>query len=414
MIEEMLRETFREQVSAPPAVEAMADRVVTAVRRTRRRRRAFATGAAAFSVAVVAFGYVAFGPGLRPSPPAPLSTAPSPVWLPTESITSLPVDVVVGRYVFLAGGGVVSLADVVPCEDGRCVRGVWRVADGYLVSVHQPDAPVGAAVLWHVPDVGTARVVVDGDGALIVTRGTTRRPGIQVVWSDDGRLHAGTYDGHRVVDVLSTPAPEVEVDRDQTLILRPRAVVGDAVALTGSLVDGGASLWDVWFPDRGDYEPADYPSTGFHGVTADGERIIGWHTSTDGQRVRCLSEVVPEEFEPVRSECPSPFTANARIHPSPDGRWWLVVDTFPVAGTNRHEPGMALFDAQQVWQGGDATRRWFRPNVDGVWLDDQTFVAVDRSSATVITLFTDGQSDAAVTLPTPDSGASITVVPDLR
>lgn len=415
MIEEMLRETFRAQVAQSPAVDAMADRAVRMARRTRRRRLALATGAAAMTVAL-GVGYAVTGPGLRWPSVSPLSTTmASPAWLPTTPITSLPVDVVVGRYLFLAGGGVLSLDNVAPCEDGQCLRGVWRVADGYLVSVYQPDAPVGAAALWHVPDAGSARVVVDGDGALIVGRGTARDPHIHVVWSDDGRLHAGVYDDHRVVNVVSTPAPEV-VDRDGPVILRPQVVVGGAVALTGGPADDGMSLSDVWFPDQGDYEPAVYPATGFHGITADGERIIGWHASAHDASVRCLSEVLPEKFEPVRSLCPSPFTVDARIYPSADGQWWFVIDAFPFAGANRRGPGVAIFDAERVWQGADLIRSWPmpQPSLDGVWLATDTFVVVDRVAGNVVSLFTDGRPETTVALPMPAQGANVMVVPDLR
>jgi hypothetical protein len=107
---------------------------------------------------------------------------------------------------------------------------------------------------------------------------------------------------------------------------------------------------------------------------------------------------------------------HARIHPSPDGRWWIVADRFPVPGAGRVEPGLALYDAAQVWNGADPVRTWSDPgsSFDGVWLDLDTFVAVDRKTGTVLTLHQDGRPDGTMALSTPGPTASVSVVVDLR
>jgi hypothetical protein len=415
-IEAMLRDTLQERAAAPPAVEAMAERAIADAARIRRNRTASASIAAALSVVLVGIGFASYSnaPNTVQSDPPPGLSA---TWLPTTAITELSVNVVVDRYMYLAGGGVLSLASVVPasCDGGQCIWGVWRVSDGYLVSVHDAEATVGTTVLWHVPEFGSSSVVVDGGGPLVVGAGTEQRPGIQVVWIDDRRLHVGTYADGQAVEVLSTPSPVVEVaERSEIRALTPQAVVGDAVVLAANDADGDADLWDVWFPARGDYQPATYPLIGLQGTTVDGERIIGWHTPDDGQP-HCLGELMPEEFEPVHSVCPSPFTKDARIHPSPDGRWWIVADRFRVA-QGRVEPGLALYDAEQVWAGAGPVRTWTDPgsSFDGVWLDTETFAAIDRSSGTVATLYADGRPDVSLTLPTPGPTAKVSVVVDLR
>jgi hypothetical protein len=402
-LRDLLRDTFRERVATPPAMEGMADRAMAGASRARRGRTSIGAAVAVVAVALVGVGLASYLTGPRPAPLA-ADLTPQPSWLPTEPIGELSVDVAVGQYMYLAGGGVMSLASVVPCEDGRCVRGVWRVTDGYLVSVYNAGAAVGAAALWHVPIAGAPSVVVDGDGALVVSPGTPERPGTQVAWSDDGRLHLGTYVDHRVSGVVSTPTPEIPVDAGELRTLAPRTVVGDAVVLAGPQTSGDADLWDVWFPDRGDYVPAAYPTIALHGTTVDSGRIIGWFQPEPGQE-GCLGELLPEEFVPVESACPSPLQMDDRVYPSPNGRWWIV------AG----DGGMALYDADQIWSGADAIRRWPGPgSADGTWLDGSTFVAVDGSSGEVVTLHADGEPDGSVALATPGPSTRLRVVVDLR
>lgn len=410
---ELLRGTFRERAAAPPVVEAVADRAIAGAKRVRRNRAAVAGVAAAVTVALASFGTVAVldraGPTGEPLEPHAVG---SEGWLPTEPIVDLPVDVAVGRFIFLAGGGIRSLVDVVPdwCEDGHCVRGVWRVPEGHLVAVHNPDAAVGATALWHVPEAGPPSVVVDGSGALVVSAGSDELPGIQVVWVDDGRLHIGTYVDRSATGVRSTPIPRMPVGDGpgDTRELGPRTVVGDAVVLAGTQTGGGADLWDVWFPDRGDYVPSPYPVIGLHGTTVDGERLIAWYrpeTLEDGKD-GCLGELNPEGFVPVHSLCPSPFTMDARVQPSPDGDRWVVSDV----------SGMVMYDAGQVWDGSGALMSFggTRPAYDGRWLDAQTFVALHPYSATVFTFDADLKTTATVSLPNPGPTTSMRLVVDLR
>lgn len=401
-IEEVLRDTLRERAATPPVVDGLADRAISGATRTRRRRRAGAVVATALCVvlAAVSASYLTVpGPG-----PAGPTVAASPLWPPSEPVRELRVDVLIDRYIFRAGGGLTSIESVVPdsCDGGRCISGVWRVDDGYLVAVVDNAAVVGGSVLWHVPESGQPRAVVDGDGALVVSDGTAQRPGVQVIWADDGRLNIGTYDAGRVIGVLSTPAPTIAADDRDADALDPWTVVGGAVVLSGPATGTQAVAWDVWFPDRGAYVPATYPVIGLHGTTVDHERILAWYYQ-EPNGPGCLGELQPEEFAPVRSRCPSPLSRDDRIYPSPDGQWWVVFG----------ERGVALYDAGWVWQGGSALRRWSGSTKDGVWLDSSTLVILDRSNGTLVTYDIDGGEDR-LTLPVPHPAVNVSVVSDLR
>jgi hypothetical protein len=306
----------------------------------------------------------------------------------------LPVDVVVGDQLLAAGGGEISLADVVACE--LCgVAGAWRVPDGWLVSVSQTheEPPGNTVTLWRIPESGAPIEVMAADGLVLVGKGTAELPGILVAWVADERLHVGRYADGALDEVASTPAPVVEVepvgDLGDTRPLWPHAFVGAGVVLAGTLTGGGLDFWDVWFPERGDFVPAEYPAISMHGITPDGDRIIADYLRYPGtaSKETCLGELELDGFTPAQSICPSPVGYSARIDPSPDGQWWLVQDV----------DGVSLYEAGQLWSGGERTV--FRPGAGG-WIDATSFAVVDESG--VVTVHVDGPVDELVPLPPAD------------
>lgn len=314
----------------------------------------------------------------------------------------LPVDVMIDDHLYRAGGGEIPLAGLLECPAVCRILQIWRVDDGWLVSVYHHNLPpsLETTKLWWLPESGDPTVLVDGQGVM-VSRGTTQRPGVQIAWVADRRLHLGTYADAAVTGVVTTTAPEVAVD-DQfgPRPLFPQAVVGDALVMAGTHTGGGLDFWDVWFPSRGDYTPAEYPHIALYGTTADGERLLAWYAPDDGSEAKeaCLGELDPEGFDAVRSVCPAPFPDYARVYPSPDGRWWIVA----------HPDSVDLYDAEQVWFGAGPVRSL--PAL-GVWIDATSFVVLDGPRSVVGN--TDGRPDQSV----PQAVGPLTpfgVVVDLR
>lgn len=311
----------------------------------------------------------------------------------------LPVDLIIDDRLYHAGGEI-PLTDLLACSTSCQITGGWRVPDGWLVSVYHRSATASpdTSVLWWVPESGEPSTVVTGHG-VTVSRGSPSRPGVQVSWVADGRLNVGTYADGEVDDVVSTPAPEIEIDDQSSRPLYPRMIAGEAVVLAGTQTGGGLDLWDVWFPDRGDYEPDVYPHIGLYAVTADGERLIAWYPRSNGSKEGCLGELDPDGFEPVRSVCPAPFPESATIYLAPGGRWWIVL----------HQEGVDVYDAERVWASPAPVRSL--PGL-GAWIDPSTFIVLAGPETFVG--FPDGRPDQRLpqTVPGPITPAGVVV--DLR
>ncbi|MBX6748508.1 MAG: hypothetical protein IRY85_02360 [Micromonosporaceae bacterium] len=404
-IEDLLRDTFREIVTTSPATEGVAERAIARGRRARRNRTAIGSLLAVVCVALASVGVVTLAGGrgatVSPGPSGvePSGTSPTPTVGPANPP---PVDVVVGDRLILAGGGEVSLADIVAC--GPCwVEGAWRVPDGWLIDLYQSTgaSAMDTSTLWHVSENGVASMVVVGDGVLLVSPGTAHFPGVQVAWIANGRLRLGRYADGAVTEVASTPAPIYEPTMRP---LYPRALVGEAVVVAGTQTGGGLDIWDVWFPSRGDYAPAEYPTIAAHAVTLDGERLIGQFRPDPGSKNLCLGELDPDGFTPVRSVCPAPFPDYYQILPSPDGRWWGVPGT----------EGIALYEAETVWDGAGPVRTLPLPDevFTVAWIDAETFVVVQRSGSTIV--HTDGRPDESVPLHLGGEASRFIEVTDLR
>ncbi len=409
-LEDTLRDAFRDRVAVAPAVPALTDRAIIGAARVRRRRTATACAVAALCVALVGLSasFVGGRGGVVDASPFGIASAARS---PTEPVApaAVPVDVVIDATLYRAGGGRVLLGGLAPCELCR-VADAWRVPDGWLVEsyrVNEPPAPP-QSTLWFVPELGSSTPPLVTGTSMHVSRETGSRPRINVAWTDSERLYLGTYSGQAVTDVVSTPAPEVEVpavgDLGDTRRLYPQAVVGGAVLLAGTHTGAGLGFWDVWFPDRGDFVPADQPQIEFLGTTTDGERIIAWYYPDPASKIGCLGALDLDGFTPVRSLCPAPFPFTpAGVFPSPDGRWWLVTDPL----------GARLYDAQRVWDGAEPVHTWSLGGdyaTEGTWVDDETVVLLTEE---FLLLRTDGRPVETVALPAAASRPARIVV-DLR
>jgi hypothetical protein len=163
--------------------------------------------------------------------------------------------------------------------------------------------------------------------------------------------------------------------------------------LAGTKTGGGLDTWDVWLPARGNYVPTtgSPPFTGMLGITADGEHIIG-SVNPNGQKPGCLGEFDPDGFAMVNKMCPTMFDNFGFLDPSPDGRWWLVVEP---------SKGVRLYDTQTVWTGGVPVRTWSVDAGDGVWVDGSRVLLLAPGGGAVV-LNTVNGSMQQLSLPTGD------------
>ena len=238
----------------------------------------------------------------------------------------------------------------------------------------------------------------------MVAAGTPQRPGIQVAWRDDAGVHVGVFIGGTVADTVTTQVPDVDLSGvDWSARLYPTTVVGGAVVLAGTATGSGLGVSDVWFPARGDYVSTAVaaPFSAMLAVTPDGEHIIGTYHPTKGDKASCLGEYDPDGFALVNQLCPSLFSLDGKLLPSPDGRWWLVIDPTQVR----------LYDAQRVWQGAGPVRTWPMAGVEnGGWADGGTALLTTPDS--VLVMRTDSAVLNEITL--PDATTPPIVVADLR
>jgi hypothetical protein len=222
----------------------------------------------------------------------------------------------------------------------------------------------------------------------MVAAGTAERPGVQVAWRDDAGVHLGVFDGSQVSNVVSTRVPDAG-DAGSPVRLYPQAIVGGAVVLAGTQTGGdGFDVWDEWLPSHGGYVPstATVPYGSMLAATSDGEHIIGAYDGKPG----CLGEFDPDGFALVNHVCPTLFEHVGYLDPSPDGRWWLVVEP---------DVGARLYDTKTVWNGAGPVRTWSADAVDGVWVDSGRIMLLTNAGYGAVVLNTADGSVQQLTLP---------------
>jgi hypothetical protein len=87
---------------------------------------------------------------------------------------------------------------------------------------------------------------------------------------------------------------------------------------------------------------------------------------------------------------------------SPDGRWWLIVES---------TGGVRLFDTGTVWNGSGPVRTWSLDAVQGVWIDASRVLLLTASGGAVVLNTEDGSSEQVAV---PAGARTPIIVGDLR
>jgi hypothetical protein len=385
-IEDALRDTFAAEVTAPPALEGVADRAISQAGRIRRTRVGVATAVA--MVAIVLTGGVAVALHIGGPIKAP---AAAPNGLPgalTPWPAAAPVDLLVGDQIRTPDGRRIPLA-----ETAAPLR-AYRVGDGWLVEGQD----VGATdhSLWDVRPDGTTRRLISGIGVAVSP------DGLRVAWATGDLLKVANLIDGRLVDNQQTGGRRGLV---------PYAFAGEAVLLTAQdyVYKGtGAPPFDLWFPSRGAYVPGPTPKNPVYGMgLAPTGRLLGMVAvgpqGPDG-REYCLAELDLDSLKLTRHVCGLPISPVASISVSPDGHYGLIT-------TDDH---LVLIDLDRVYDTPMVLGQWY-PGAGAIaWLDADTAVVGSGLDLTLIK--TSGPLDNVTTVPLGDvtSKQRAQAIPRLR
>jgi hypothetical protein len=192
----------------------------------------------------------------------------------------------------------------------------------------------------------------------------------RMAWVDGSKM----YYQETVAALSRTVVQSQPVQTDRPASGRPVGFVGDAVLLADpEPADRGPAQperHDLWFPDRGDYEPTWAPFFAVYGPRANSELVVAKHT----KRNVCLAVVRMTTLKLNESECHYVDRAPNRGWVSPSGRWLVVAD----------EHQAQMFDLFADWRTG-AQVAWSvdRVGPDAAWLDRDT-VALHTSTGVVV------------------------------
>jgi hypothetical protein len=338
-------------------MDDLAGRAIAAARVQRRWRM---TGAAA----VVLFAVIAASVLTIRTPVTPSGTTAGGELLlgPAEYVAAVssaealevPVDYVFGSTLYLRDGRSLGLR-------ATDVTRVQRVPEGFVVIEHKA---VERQRAWYVQErTGDQTILLDGVRWVAVAGDGTG----QMAWLDGGsmRYQESIYD-------LGKAMPQVKVQTDRPAFGGPVAFAGEAVVLADAGT-GQPAMHDLWFPDRGDYEPTWARYFAVYGARSRGTELVTARY-TAGQRV-CLAVVPVETLKSDPDECRYLDRRPDRGWVSPTGRWLVVAgdrDAQVIDLSDDWRTGMAVSWAGVSWIGGEA-----------VWLDQDT-VAVQTSSGLVV------------------------------
>jgi hypothetical protein len=361
-----------------PEIGDLAGRAIAAARAQRRLRL---TSAAAIVICAVIAASV-----LTLRDPIEVSTWPSAghdLAAPGEHVAAvsspeppeipdLPVDYVHESQLFLRNGKSLRLT-------ATDVTRVQRVPDGFVVIEHQPYEKQRA---WYVQErtgyqvvlldgVRSVAVASDGSGRLAWLDGTTMR------YQDS--LFAGQVD----------PIPALRMQTERPAFGGPVAFLGDAVVLA-DVMSGLPTKHDLWFPDRGDYQPTWTEYFAVYGARSRGRQLVAARY-TAKQRV-CLELVPAETLKSSDADCRYLERRPTNGWVSPSGRWLVVADDRQaqvIDLSNGWRTGMVVPWSGISWIGGDAT-----------WLNQDT-VAVHTSSGLMVLSPLAGSKAVEYKLPVP-------------
>jgi hypothetical protein len=284
----------------------------------------------------------------------PLGPAEYVAAVSSAEALEMPVDYVYGGRLYLRDGRSLGLR-------ATDVTRVQRVPDGFLVIEH---SAVERQRAWYVQErTGDQTVLLDGVRWVAVAGDGTGR----LAWLDGGLM--------RYQESIYGLGKAMPLEREQT----DRPAFGGPVGFAGAavvLADAGTgqpTLHDVWFPDRGDYEPTWAKYFAVYGARSQGTELVTARY-TAGQRV-CLAVVPVETLKSDPDDCRYLDRRPERGWVSPTGRWLVVAgdrDAQVIDLSDDWRTGMAVSWSGVNWVGGDA-----------VWIDQDT-VAVHTSTGLVV------------------------------
>jgi hypothetical protein len=206
--------------------------------------------------------------------------------------------------------------------DGRSESLAWAGEDISVVRV-----PAGLLVLPPFPAIGSWLVSADEQ------RHPLRAPN-PVIAADGTRL--AYRDGPEIVyarinsDGLTTLARSGDVGK-----FYPSRFLGDGVLLSYSESGGSIDAYDIWYPERGPYQPsADTPTMEIGASTPDGRTLYAMVPTAGAP---CLAWIeasgvlgharsaAPPGLQPLRTACGTDLSGGGVWPVSPDGRFLLGI-----------------------------------------------------------------------------------------
>lgn len=376
-----LRETLSRQAGPSRAVPDLAGPAIRAARRIRRRRSAAAASVVAVAVAAAtvsgwqlagsaadrgahvpvvdaarAVAPPAMTPTPTPTPSAePLAAAGHLTPQPLAAIRTPPVDLVVAARLDTTDGERMDLSVLGTVTQAR------RGDEGWLVVA---TAPAGRPALWFVTPAHPPKPLLPTADAVALAP-----DGRHVSWLATGRTSVAAVTAGRLTGIRQTPVPPRS---------RPIGFVGDGVLLTRQLSGGEIEGYDIWWPERGPYQPAWNTSLiGVYGPLPDGRTVVAQVAGEAGRP--CLALLDADRGLPVvKRACALPLAAGGPGTVSPDGRW-LMANSSPStpagAATAFPAPTALLVELPTAFRPRPASRK-AGPRLTGaaVWTDPGTVI----------------------------------------
>lgn len=391
-IEDVVRQSLRDQVLDQPPMDRSADRAIVGAGVVRRRRSLLGAGLALLVLAAAVSGIAVLrGPGTHPTLPpvtTPTTTPSATLSKASPAGVTLLVD---RRELLLPDGHAISLAQV----DGGALS-AYQTRDGWLVSGYGNG--VDTLSLWLAKPDGSMRRLVDRSDAPVAVAADGRR----FAWRSSGQLIVGhlAADATVVVD-QSTVAPTRGA---------PLALTGTVVLLGYSSTGGGVDNYDVWLPQHGAYSPSWDRMThvrAVYGPTPDSQWLLGLVRGPAGGKDTCLAQLDPANaLRAVATACGLSHVLDSHGPVSPDGRWLALQS----ADANGHGQ-VALVDLTSVFQQTRVVATW-DAETPGVWVDATGMVASGRDGR--VLMFRIGRATPEpVTVTGLRSGVPFELVPRL-
>jgi hypothetical protein len=345
LLEDALRDSFAAQVAAPPAVEDAAGRAIQAAGRVRRRRAVLTSAAVVIAVTVTATG-AGLLRGSGPSTPEWGGAAPQ---ASTESPApkSLAIDVLAGQDILTSDGRTIALTGL-----PSAVR-AWHVESGWVVQTAAAQAP--KAALWLVAGAGVAPSKIVEAEAVVLSA-----DGVRVAWASGGKLTVATRKRQTLTDRYTTSGIGA--------FLPVGFAAGGVV-----LYDSAHSVFDMWFPARGNYRVGPKSPHQILATTAAGDQLIAFAGASEP----CLVLIKPDGMTTQKTACDVKLDAEAIAAPSPDGRWLALA--FP--------DRLDLYDLSTVWTLHQPARTWAIAGDGVAWIDSASLAVGTASS--LVHLFVD-------------------------